>query len=437
LLLCLPNEGSAQSSDAGGGSSDYTGYRILGYRNGTEVELVGILTEGVTEELARSLKANPQAEVLHLNSFGGLGFEGERLFELIRSHGLTTYTSGWCYSACTTAFLGGRERLIARGARLGFHRPAGPGLTTQDVDKILDRESIILSSYLNIPADFLRKAHSTPHESMWYPTLEELQRANVVTGVAAPGQFATTGFGDKATPESVATMLEKISPFDSVRRLDPTAFAAIRDVWLAAFTEARPWEEVAEEARAQLGELFDRHVAESSDDAIIAYGAAVLQQMESVGGSRPDTCVALIVGEPDEAIDALNLLLTLTVRREKSAAYEQIFATALTAHQSPPTERQVRPLLDRVMRELRGRYGSKVEILSRKPLPSSQYAAACDMWIVYLKEILAAPPADASRILRYLYSGTEADDPDGEDEAAASDAASSMPALIPSKRDGK
>jgi hypothetical protein len=143
------------------------------------------------------------------------------------------------------------------------------------------------------------------------------------------------------------------------------------------------------------------------------------------------------VGEPDEAIDALNLLLTLTVRREKSAAYEQIFATALTAHQSPPTERQVRPLLDRVMRELRGRYGSKVEILSRKPLPSSQYAAACDMWIVYLKEILAAPPADASRILRYLYSGTEADDPDGEDEAAASDAASSMPALIPSKRDGK
>jgi len=260
LLASMPNAQSADAPDGGG-------YRILTYRDGREIEIIGVLNRGVSEALARRLKDAPQAEVIHLNSFGGLSFEGWRLFELIRSRGLVTYASGWCYSACTTAFLGGRERLIAPGARLGFHKPARSRAASDDVSGVLGFENVLLSSYVDIPEEFVRKAQSIPHDSMWYPDLDELRRANVVTGVADPDRFASTGFGDGPTAENVAAALEKISPYDAVRRLDPAAFEAIRDLWLAAFTGRRDWDEVSAEADAHLGPLFEKYLPRAASAA--------------------------------------------------------------------------------------------------------------------------------------------------------------------------
>ncbi len=434
-LLAIPPGGAAQS-----GPADKAGYRILSYRDGAEIEIIGTLTGGVAAALGRTLKTTPQAKVVHLNSFGGLSFEGLRLFELIRSRGLVTYTSGWCYSACTTAFLGGRERWIARGARLGFHKPARAGAGPDDVSWVLGVEGALLDSYVDIPADFVRKAQSIPHETMWYPSIDELRRANVVTGVAEPDRFAATGFGDGPTPENVAAVLLKISPYDSIRRLDPAAFDALRDLWLAAFAGTRPWEDVSIDARTHLGPLFEKHVAAASDQAVIDYATATAEQMESQRGSRPDVCVALVLGEPEAADAAASSLIPFDLEQAKSAAYDEIFATAALTPQPPPVEREAGLLIDRVIRTLGDKHGSKVQILSRDALQSSQWAEACDMWVAYIREILALPPSEASRVLRHLYGEPEEEKPAVEEASADGSAgAGSMDTtrIVPRQRQQK
>jgi len=95
---------------------------------GTEVEFVGAITWGSAGELGKLLETHPEIRVIHLNSQGGRMPEADALRNLIQQHGLTTYTSGSCSSGCTVAFLGGRERWLGEGARLGFHQGRYLGL---------------------------------------------------------------------------------------------------------------------------------------------------------------------------------------------------------------------------------------------------------------------------------------------------------------------
>ena len=66
--------------------------------------------------------AFPGVRVVHLDSPGGRVGEGKKLHALIRAHKLDTYVETSCQSACTLAFTAGRERILLKGATLGFHR---------------------------------------------------------------------------------------------------------------------------------------------------------------------------------------------------------------------------------------------------------------------------------------------------------------------------
>ena len=95
---------------------DIPAYSIRVMRDGTEVEIVGGLKYGLTDDFVKILGASRGVKVVHLNSIGGRLGEGKKLFETIRSRGLTTYVSSKCLSACTLAFAGGRERYLRKGA---------------------------------------------------------------------------------------------------------------------------------------------------------------------------------------------------------------------------------------------------------------------------------------------------------------------------------
>src|SRR6266446_8755693 len=130
-------------------------------RNGTELEYAGGITFGATDEVRNLLDADPAIHVIHINSQGGRVAEARKLRDLIRERRLVTYTASACASACTIAFMGGIQRYVAPGAKLGFHRGSFPGLTDQqlDDDDDIDRQSLIAAG---VPAWFANRAYSTP-----------------------------------------------------------------------------------------------------------------------------------------------------------------------------------------------------------------------------------------------------------------------------------
>ncbi len=54
-----------------------------------------------------------------------------------RQRGLNTYVGRFCASACTLAFLGGRQCWVAPTAHLGFHQAHAPGVSPAEVSPLL------------------------------------------------------------------------------------------------------------------------------------------------------------------------------------------------------------------------------------------------------------------------------------------------------------
>jgi hypothetical protein len=148
--------------------------------DGDQIIVSGYMSWGLYDEFVAALKANPDVKTVVLNSPGGHYAVGLRMGRLIRAHSLDTLTTEMCGSACTFAFLGGNQRLLQKGAQLGFHAMAG---NTQIVIDRMQHHASELLKAADVPDEFIARVFATPAEDVWYPTVEELREANVITDV--------------------------------------------------------------------------------------------------------------------------------------------------------------------------------------------------------------------------------------------------------------
>ena len=96
-------------------------------KDGFVIEIRGAISHSTAMAFERSLAANPKANLVHLDSSGGVLRAAAELMDTIRVRGLTTIVTGTCASACVLVFVSGKERLISIDAKLGFHSAsAGP-----------------------------------------------------------------------------------------------------------------------------------------------------------------------------------------------------------------------------------------------------------------------------------------------------------------------
>jgi hypothetical protein len=163
---------------------DIQGHQIRLIHAGMELEFSGGMGPGAANDLANALDADPGVHVVHLNSPGGLVSEGRQMFDLIHGHLLITTTDRYCFSACTLAFLGGRQRYLAPGARLGFHGEFSDTANDSQVQAAQHKDMVTMLS-LGIASDFVDKAFAAPKDRIWVPSAGELEDAHVITGVSS------------------------------------------------------------------------------------------------------------------------------------------------------------------------------------------------------------------------------------------------------------
>src|SRR5262245_20200430 len=215
-------------------------------RDGTEAEIVGGLKYGLTDDFLKILGASPRVKVVHLNSIGGRLGEGEKLFEVIRGRGLTTYVSSKCMSACTLAFAGGRERYLRQGAVLGFHKGAFPGT---DDDSFDDNQRAIFAR-AGFEPQFISKALSTPNSDMYKPELSVLMAAHVITDVTDGSQFAISGMKMDLSKEDIALSLSKAMPvYQAMRERFPKTYDNFIDDFHQNIMRGKSEAETIENAR--------------------------------------------------------------------------------------------------------------------------------------------------------------------------------------------
>lgn len=149
-------------------------YEVTFSDGGNVVTVSGYIEFGLTKQVGRYLDQNPQVAVIRLESRGGRESEALQLGHLIKARRVGTYVSSYCHSACTYVFIAGNVRIIQKDARLGFHK--GNFQSNQEQEK-----RFFLSQ--SVDKAFAEKAFAVPHEALWYPSVDELIQAGVVTHV--------------------------------------------------------------------------------------------------------------------------------------------------------------------------------------------------------------------------------------------------------------
>lgn len=144
--------------------------------------LEGSIELGITRNLRSLLENSPGVKIAVLKSNGGNIYEARGLANLFRENGIDTHVETNCTSACTSAFVGGKNRTMSPEAKFGFHQyridsairtiHANP-LEEQEKDKQLFMES-------GVNEDFVERMFSAPSSGMWFPSTDELLQAGYV-----------------------------------------------------------------------------------------------------------------------------------------------------------------------------------------------------------------------------------------------------------------
>lgn len=151
--------------------------------DGTTLHIDGTYGMGSDQAVRRALEQNPKIREVVLSGPGGRMGAGFEISRMIRSRRLATRVDTGCASACTIAFLGGVDRSIAPGAKLGFHQASFPGMSADDMYEANRDMKRFLTMSAGVAPEFAQRVLDTPGDSIWVPTPEELLAARVIKRV--------------------------------------------------------------------------------------------------------------------------------------------------------------------------------------------------------------------------------------------------------------
>jgi hypothetical protein len=293
ILFAFAREGAPQLAAtyamAFRGDPSLPPFSIRVMRSNTAAEITGGFKYGLTDAFER-VETYPSIMTVHLDSIGGRVGEAEKLNGAIRLHRLATYVASRCFSACTLAFIAGRERWLRDGPTLGLHGPRAAGLTDVERKESIRRQR---ADYLASGVDpaFIDRALAVPNDQLWRPSAAELISANVVTKVSHGGDFAMSGLGGDLDKQAIAAYVERDSALlKPMKDRFRNKYDALVDHYYEGYWAGRTFLDLSKDARAQLMAAVAAARTEADDDVLVDWGRLLSQQYRALGASSPERC---------------------------------------------------------------------------------------------------------------------------------------------------
>lgn len=162
-----------------------SGYKITLSENRNAIFVAGKFTHGISDDVINMYHANQDTvKSIMYSSSGGKLHESVTLYQLAQENNLDTYAINYCYSACTTAFVGGQNRISLMQTKFGFHKFGAKAFKDIEPDNVVIIEAQNINTSLfrkqGVKKHFLNRIYQAHHADMWNPNLIELLKANVV-----------------------------------------------------------------------------------------------------------------------------------------------------------------------------------------------------------------------------------------------------------------
>lgn len=367
------------------GDPDIPPYTMRLMRGGREAEITGGFKFGLSRDAAKLFAGAPHLEVVHLNSGGGRLGEAVELAKLIRKYRLSTYTSASCASACTIAFVAGRERFLKKGATIGFHRAIFAG-----VEQTSEMRTLLRAA--NVDSAFVERAMAQPSVSIWYPTLQELTAANVAMAVVDAGRFAASGLGPDPSLHDFKVVLEHMPVFAAMKAVDEPTFDDSAELYRQGYRQGKPDSVIMDEIGIrELAPLVRTRLESASGELVIDYARLMADQLAFLDARDADACFAYAT-RPDAAA----AMLLPPALRQREEALSLMLLRSGSAHQ-PPSAAEKKEAAHDFFNAISSRYGADNAHLLTNPAKATQAdrASLCKLSTEMFRTIADLPPAQA------------------------------------------
>jgi hypothetical protein len=381
------------------GDPDLPDYSLRLMRSGTEIEIVGGFKYGLTNDFRRLLKASPQIAVVHLDSMGGRIGEAMQVHDVIQERGLVTYVANECLSACTLAFAGGRERWLGSVGKLGFHGPAFPGMTREELNSAaLSQQQLLVRDGFN--PYFVARALSTPATELWTPTNQELFAGGAITNIAPPERFAISGLGGHFTLETSGDVVKAIAPtVAAIADRDPDTAKAMVQKFHQMYLDGNSMAEAVATIQERLDGEVEKYRMLADDETMLLFARLAAEEYRHLFTLDRTVCYKYISGQAD---DISNYLTPELIEREIDLR-DRIIRTA--AQRFPASKANIEVGWQQVLQIMKsGPQRKNLALFSTPPRPD-QYGGYCQLYAALYEAILQLPPANGAMIAREMLSG--------------------------------
>lgn len=365
--------------------------------DGKSLLLAGGINDGGADQLAQALDLAPAVTTVVLESDGGWIREGMRMAEVIRGRGLHTYVETSCSSACTLAFLAGRERAAAPTARIGFHSPHGIGATEPSENAPAVAQLERLYRQAGLPDWMLRKIADTPSDRMWYPTIEELLAAGVLTRRSEGGETAALA----TKVRSQAALVEDLKKVDAIRAMAerfPQEFEAAADAAWAQVQQGATDAQVMTTIRARLSDLIPRLLPGASDEVLLAYWALVVDQLQALSERHPAVCAQMAFSK-GQTVNTVPYLPAELTQRELA-----LNARLIRDYEAARVPKADPAAMERYMGVLGAQMTpDQLKVFVDPAARVNRDQLACDAMLAFFRGFQQIEPAQRVRALRLLY----------------------------------
>jgi ATP-dependent protease ClpP protease subunit len=371
------------------------------YRDLTNVVLNNVTTYDYDITLANNnmktlLRTHPEIRTVHLNSHGGLIEEGRELAALIRENWLDTYTSQRCLSACTLAYVAGKQRFIKKGATLGFHQYVVFGSTgsTRQAEEGMDRDLMIKAG---INADFLERAYSTP-------TLEQLVDAGVVTSVTEGTEFSK----NKPTLASytradIAEELLTQPLYTVIKKKEPETFNEMVSIFEAKLKDGASLDAIVGLVLPLMQESMLNKLGYADDLTLLDFVDVMIDELQILNDKKPLLCMQNLFPQRFGRVAFAPYLPESVLARERRLMINVMESYDPQRAIPALTEDQESLLTVAALKAL-SVYPNVFEFLDNTEIPESDYKHACAGVVAMYESIEAFPPEDAVPILRFMFT---------------------------------
>lgn len=367
--------------------------------DGRSILLSGGINDGSAEQLEAALKKAPTVATVVLASAGGWVREGEMLADVIRKRRLSTYVENYCASACTIAFLAGKERAAAPFAKIGFHasRSVGNVRGKPNLEDTVRLRKIYRDA--GLPAPFIAQAIDTPHETMWHPSHDELLAAGVVTRTSLGGETTamSTDFRSKA---ALVAYFRKAELFELMAKRFPADFERVITAAWQKTQKGATDAEVLVAARKELIAKLPQLVALASDDTVLAYHALTLEQLEALQSRDTAACVEMAFPSGKH----MNILTNMPpeLRQRDGVLVLRALREADGARRIKPGPHELARIAERAARNMKSVH--RVVLADEAVRKNSEPGLACASAIAFTAGLNAFPPSERAYALRVMFT---------------------------------